>query len=677
MKNLKLTFLILALNLFFSCTHEQNQNDSQMIEGDFSTYPVYEGKDLEMTYTKEATTFRIWAPTAKAAVLRLYDEGIGGKPIAEHKMKKDKKGTWLLKLDGDLKGKFYTFQVEVGDRWMDQNPGVYAKAVGVNGLRACVVDLAETNPQGWEADKRPPLANFNDIILYELQVRDLTISPTSGAKNKGKFLGLAETGTTNSAGYATGIDHIAELGITHVHLLPVFDYLRVDETKLDTPQYNWGYDPLNYNALEGSFATDPYNPAVRIKEFKELVMAFHNKGIRVVMDVVYNHTSQSFKSYFNQLVPDYYYRHDAEGEFSNSSGCGNETASEREMMRRYMIESLIYYATEYHIDGFRFDLMGIHDIQTMNMIRAEMDKIDPTIFLYGEGWTAGACPLPDSLRALKANTMQLNGIAAFSDDIRDAIKGHWSDEKERGYVSGKPGLEESVKFGIIASTPHKDIRFSMVNYSDTAWAKEPSQTINYVSCHDNHTLWDKLSVTNPEDSEADRIKMHKLANAIVLTSQGVPFLHAGVEILRTKQGVHNSFESPDSINQINWDWKTKYIDVFNYYKALIALRKAHPAFRMTSTEMLNTHLHFSHDESTGIVAYSINGNANGDKWKDILVVFNANRTATHVTLPPESTWTIVLNGEKYLETGIETITNGNLMAAPLSATILVDTKSVK
>lgn len=666
--------VILLMAVTTSCTDGEKEAENY---ASYDDYPVYEGNDLGVTYSPESTLFKIWSPTASEVVVRLYEKGDGGDAIREEAMQKGEKGVWELTLDGDLNGKYYTFQVKADGEWLDEMPGIYAKAVGVNGLRGMILNLDSTDPDGWENDKRPPQKNYTDIVLYEVHVRDFSISPNSGMENKGKFLAFTETGTTNPDGLATGIDHLKEMGVTHVHLLPAFDFRSIDESlPPEDYNYNWGYDPLNYNVPEGTYSTDPFKGEVRINEFKQMVQALHNAGIRVVLDVVYNHTGYTEKSYFNQSVPGYYYRHNEDSTFSNASGCGNETASERPMMRKYMIESIKYWVEEYHLDGFRFDLMGIHDIETMNQIRAAVDEIDESIFIYGEGWTAGASPLPDEQKALKHSTKQLNRIAAFSDDIRDAIKGHWSNEKERGFVSGNQGMEESVKFGIAASTLHPDINYGAVNYSDTTWANEPYQCINYVACHDNHTLWDKLAISAPEASDEERVKMHKLANAIVLTSQGVPFLHAGTEMLRTKQGEHNSFESPDSINLIDWALKTEHQDIVEYYKGLIALRKAHPAFRMPSNEMLQKHLHFSSDENPNVVAYSISDNANGDKWEDILVVFNANRDKTHVAIPTGS-WTVVVNDEKVDMNGIETITNGNLMAPPLSAVILVDTESVQ
>jgi len=651
--------------MLISCT--ENMPD----KNDYNSYPVYSGDDLEVSYSPEKTGFRIWAPTADVAKVLIYSEGIGGSPLAEKKMTKNIDGTWTVAFDKDLKGRFYTFRIKFEGDWLNETPGIYASAVGVNGKRGAIVDMEETDPTGWENDKKPPLRNFNDIIIYELQVRDLTIHPNSGIKNKGKFLGLAEEGTRSPEGEKTGIDHIEEVGVTHVHLLPSFDFRSIDETRLDENQYNWGYDPENYNVPEGSFSTDPYDPEARIREFKEMVLAFHKKGIRVVLDVVYNHTGKTDDSNFNLLVPGYYYRHNDDGTFSNASACGNETASERPMMRKYMIESLKHWMEEYHLDGFRFDLMGIHDIETMNEISREIHRIDPTIFIYGEGWTAGDSPLPTEQQALKKFTYQLNSIAAFSDDIRDGIKGSWNNHESKGFVSGAPDLEESVKFGVVASTKHLQLDYSKVNYSPAPWAAEPFQTINYVSCHDNHTLWDKLVISNHGASANELTKMHKLANTIVMTSQGVPFLNAGVDFLRTKQGVENSYNSPDSINQIDWSMKHKNREVFDYYRGLIKLRKDHPAFRMTSTEDIRKNLEFINAESPNVVAFKLKNHANGDAWKNIVVIYNASKQNQIVDIP-FGKWTIVLNKKGFKKNGYRILKHDRISVPAVSAMVLAE-----
>ena len=620
----------------------------------FTNYPIYTGNDLGVSYSSKATVFKVWAPMASAVKLRLYDAGNGGNAISIIDLDKATNGVWQTTVRHDLKNKYYTFQVMQDGKWLLEAPDIYAKAVGVNGHRGMVVDLHNTDPTGWTNDKKPLLKNFNDIIIYELHIRDISVDPNSGITNKGKFLGLTETGTKNPDGKATGLDHIKELGVTHVHILPAFDFNSVDETKLNQPQYNWGYDPLNYNVPEGSYSTNPYDGNVRIKEFKQMVQSLHKNGLRVIMDVVYNHTTDIQHSNFSQFAPGYYYRQNPDGSYANGTGCGNETASERPMMRKFMIESVIYWAKEYHIDGFRFDLMGIHDIETMNAISDALHKIDPTIFIYGEGWTAGQSPLVEDRRAVKKNVYELNKVAAFSDDLRDGIKGGFSDVKAKGFVSGDQNSKESVKSGIVASTQNSQINYKAVNYSKAPWAAEPYQTISYVSCHDDNTLFDRLKISNPDASEADLIKMDKLANAIVLTSQGVAFLHSGAELLRTKQGVANSFNSPDAINEIDWSRKTKYEALFNYYKQLVALRKDHPAFRMSSTKMIQEHLKFLETNDPSVIAYQLTGNANGDKWNTIMVVLNGSANTKQLKIP-SGNWVLVGNGDKIDQNGINKI----------------------
>ena len=607
---------------------------------DFSKYPVYKGKDLGLTYSPAQSVFKIWAPSAINVHLLVYRSGDDNEMPVTYYMTPGQNGTWSVAVKGDQKGKFYVFKMFSKKKgtngvWLNEVPDPYAKAVGVNGKRAMVVDLKETNPTGWEKDKSPLFKNKTDAIIYELHVRDASISPTSGIKNKGKFLGLTERGTKNADGLSTGLDHIKELGVTHVHLLPSYDFNSVDETKPDG-KYNWGYDPLNYNVPEGSYSTNPYDGVTRIREFKQLIKAFHENGLKVVMDVVYNHTALTENSNFNQLVPGYYYRKTNDGKFSNATACGNETASERPMFRKFMLESMMYWVKEYHVDGFRVDLMGVHDIETMNLISRELHKIKPDILIYGEGWTAGASPLPDSLRALKANVSKLDRIAVFSDDIRDGIKGSVFEHADKGFVSGKPGMEESIKFGVVAGCKHPQVDYNKVNYSKKAYATQPYQTISYCECHDNHVLWDKLAISAKQASEEERKNMHLLAMSVVLTSQGISFLHAGAEFLRSKQGVENSYESPDSINEIDWGLKEKNKYVFNYVRSLIKMRKEHPAFRMQSAKQISSAINFLEGMPEGIIAYTIDGHAAGDKWKDILVIFNGSGEERSIMAQPGS-----------------------------------------
>ena len=610
----------------------------QQLQAQYSSvkYKPYNGGDLGLIYTKASSAFKIWSPPATAAELLLYKEGTDGNPFKTIALTKGINGTWHTKLGGDWKGNYYTFRVKINNEWSNEVPDPYAKAAGVNGKRAMLVDFKATNPAGWIKDKSPSFSKENkstDAVIYELHIRDASINENSGIVHKGKYLGLAEENTKSKDGVATGLSHLKELGVTHVHLLPFFDYNSVDESKPDKAQYNWGYDPLNYNIPEGSYSTNPYDGNTRIKELKEMIAAFHKNGLRVVMDVVYNHVADAGTSNFNQLVPGYYFRHKKNGKFSDATACGNETASEMPMMRKFMLESVLYWVKEYHIDGFRFDLMGVHDIETMNIISRELRKINPTILLYGEGWTAGESPLPDSLRALKKNAAKLNHIAVFSDDVRDGIKGSVFDINDRGFASGKAGMEESVKFGIVAASNHPQVDMAKVNYSKKPYAAAPWNVITYCECHDNNALWDKLSLSCKNASKEELVKMQQLALTIVLTSQGIPFLHAGTEFLRNKKGVENSFNAGDSINAIDWSMKKENLSTNNYVIDLIKMRKAHPAFRMTTNEQIKKYIRFDNKAPAGTIIYTIDGAAVNDNWKKILVAFNGNKEDKIIILP--------------------------------------------
>jgi len=539
-----------------------------------------------------------------------------------------------------------------------------------------VVNLAATNPDGWADDVKPELKAPTDAVLYELHVRDASLDPRSGIGHKGKFLGLAERGTKTPQGDATGIDHLVEMGVTHVHLLPSFDFMSVDESRPETDnQYNWGYDPQNYNVPEGSYSTNPADGKVRIREFKTMVKAMHDAGIRVIMDVVYNHTGRSEDSHFQQLIPDYFYRFNDDGSLSNASGCGNEIASDRPMVRKYIRESVEYWAREYHIDGFRFDLMGIHDIPTMNGVSQALHAIDSTILIYGEGWTAGDSPLPDSLRAVKAHTPQLIDIAAFSDDIRDGLKGSVFVHDEKGFISGAKDRNMSIRFGVVGSTRHPGIDYAKVNYSDKPWAKEPANCINYVSCHDNHTLYDRLLMSAPTESLAQHARMQRLALAVVLTSQGIPFLHAGSEMLRTKNKDENSYKSGDGVNAIRWGRKRSQALTYDYVRQLIAMRKAHPAFRLGSTELISKHLTFlDTGDDSQLVAYRIT-DAPGDEWDDLIVVLNGKKATATIDLP-EGEWTPISDDRTIDVSGVgrknQRKRKGTATVAGRAATILVN-----
>ena len=640
----------------------------------------------EMIYSKVKTLFKLNAPTTvnldgmtgattqidkkKQVEIHIYEDGQGGKAIKTIKMKASGENRWEATVKGDLKGKFYTFDIGKGE-----TPGVFAKAVGVNGMRGAIVDMAETNPQGWENDQRPVIQSPADLVIYEMHWRDFSIDVSSGLKNKGKFLALTEP---------KAIEHLKSLGVNAVHILPSFDYASVDETKLDTPQYNWGYDPKNYNVPEGSYSTDPYNPVTRIKEFKQMVQALHKAGIRVILDVVYNHTFNIDHSNFQLTYPDMYYRKTADGKYSDGSGCGNETASEKPLMREFMLESVKYWIDEYHIDGFRFDLMGVHDIETMQQIRAEVNKIDPSIYIYGEGWSAGSCAYPVDKLAMKANAQQLNGIAAFSDDMRDALRGPFSDDHKGALLAGIPGEEESLKFGIVGGIAHPQVDMAKVNYDKKPWTNNPTEQISYVSCHDDMCLVDRLKASIPsltdknipeKERTAELIRIDQLAQTAVFTSQGVPFILSGEEMLRDKKGVHNSYNSPDSINHLDWNNLQRYPQLFAYYKNLILLRKNHPAFRLATGDKVRQHLEFlpavnSKDvKQDCLVGFLLKDLQGIDAWKTIVVIYNFNKEAKEMAIP-EGNYTIACCNGTIDEAGLGEVSGKEVLVDGQSALIL-------
>ena len=636
----------------------------------FQALPTYAGEDLELTADESGYHFRLWSPMADQAVTLIYENGAGESPVARYEMTLDPAtGVWSAHTADDLLDHFYTFQIKYGGQWLDETPGVWAKALGVNGRRAAVIDMAKTNPAGWESDKGPVVEHITDAVIYEMHHRDFSMHPNSGIVNKGKFIAMLEPGAVSPNGQSTGIDHLKELGVTHVHLLPSFDYNSVDESQLPSNQYNWGYDPINYNAPDGSYSTNPACPYTRIREMKMMIQALHQAGIGVVMDVVYNHTGVTAGSNFELTAPGYYYRQWDDGTYSDASACGNETASDRQQMRNFIVNSVRYWVSEYHIDGFRFDLMAIHDIETMNQVAAAAKAINPSVFIYGEGWTAGDSPLPVDSRALKVNVDKMTGIAVFSDDIRDAVKGHYSAAEDRGFASGKPGNKETVKIGIVASTAHPQVDYSKGNNARAPYASTPEQIVNYVSCHDDLCLTDKLAKSMPDSSEQTRMRVARLAQTIVFTSQGTPFIFAGEEIFRDKKGVHNSYKSPDSINAIDWNTKLARREQFDYYRGLIALRKAHPAFRMTSADEVARNIKFDDTAEPNLISYSIANHANGDEWEEIKLIFNGSGSAASVTVD-KAQWNVVASDGKIDPEGLASSGGGTVVVAPFSATIL-------
>ena len=586
----------------------------------------------ELFLQPHQTTFTLNAP--QQPILRLYADGEGGKPLQQYKMRAVGKHRWTLTLKRNLQGKFYTFDIGHGE-----TPGVFATAVGVNGKRAAIIDRATTNPAGWAQDKRPALLSPADQMIYELHVRDFTHKMPNNA-HPDKFLGVADT---------AALAHLKRLGVTAVHLLPSFDFSSIDETKPHLPAYNWGYDPQNYNVPEGSYATNAYDPATRIKEFKQMVQALHRAGIRVILDVVYNHTADIEHSNFQRTYPDYYYRKRADGSYSDGSGCGNETASEKPLMRAFIIESIVYWAQEYHIDGFRFDLMGVHDIKTMNAACRALHKIDPSIFVYGEGWSAGQCAYPSHLLASKAHMKQMPGIAAFSDELRDGLRGPFYDDKQGAFIAGVSGAEERIKFGIVGGIAHPQVNMQQVGGDHLPWNDDPTQFISYVSCHDDMCLVDRLRASVPNLTPEMLVRLDCLAQSVVMLSQGVPFMLSGEEMLRDKQGVHNSYNSPIEINALPWQNLQRYPQVFAYYQRLIALRRHHPAFRLGDANLIRQHLSFLPTQPN-LVGFMLTGHAGGDVWNNIIVVFNANNEARKVTVP-KGRYTIVASNGTINETG--------------------------
>lgn len=619
----------------------------------------------EMTYSPSETVFKLFAPADAECMVVLSDDSLTMELGAD--------SIWTVIVRGDHKGETYQFIVNG-----QASPGVFAKAVTINGEKGVVANMADSNPEGWAIDQ-PVRRPYQDLVVYEMHHRDFSIA-RSDAQHPGKFLALTEP---------WAISHLQELGINAVHILPSYDYGSVDETRLDEPQYNWGYDPVNYNVPEGGYSTNPNDPLCRIREFKEMVQALHKAGIAVILDVVYNHTYDIGHSNFQCTYPDYYYRKTEDGQYSNGSGCGNETASEKPMMRRFMIESVKYWINEYHIDGFRFDLMGCHDIETMNEIRKAVDEIDPNIFIYGEGWSAGTCALPNEQLGMKANIAQMPRIAAFSDEIRDALRGPFSDDTKMGWLglSSTSGcdadlgaLKESLKYGIVGAIEHPQVDQSLVNYAKEPWASEPTQMMAYVSCHDDMCLVDRLLAsvidkgnhtfplsTLSSQLKEELIRLDLLAQTAVFTSQGVPFMLSGEELLRTKKGVHNSFESPDSINQLDWSNKDRYPQVFAYYKGLIALRKHFPHFRLGSAETVRQHLEFL-DTTDGVVAYRITAPSPSDA-PSIIVVLNANDKAQTVQVP-EGRYTVVCCDGQIDENGLGEVNGDRVQVAPQSALIM-------
>ena len=644
------------LEKLFSDKRDKETIDKEMFlfvrSNDFDNYFSYDG-ELGALYEKEGTLLRVWTPTAKSVEVWIYADDSFKGPSTKIEMVQKPKGIFEAYLPGDQHGTIYVYKILFLNNRESISVDPYARATTVNGMKSVIADLNRTNPDGW-GERLPAFGLPEEAIIYELHIRDFSISETSGIVNKGKFLGLTEKNTQNASGRKTGLDYLIDLGITHIQILPMFDYATVDEANLTEPQYNWGYDPLNYNVPEGSYSTDPFDPFNRIFELKQMIRTLHDNGLRVIMDVVYNHVYDPKDQALERTVPGYFYRYNADGSLANGTGVGNDTASERHMMRKYIIDSVKYWAKEYHLDGFRFDLMGIHDSVTMNAIREALDKIDPSIIIIGEGWEMST-PLPEDLKASQKNAQAMPRIAHFNDSIRVALKGSdFGDEKDRGFISGKNYLEDLLL---------RNIKGAMHLSSHSSYV-DPEQVIQYVEAHDNLTLYDKLLRSNPDDSEEVRIKRHTLATSIVLLSQGVPFIHGGQEFLRTKAGVANSYQSPDEINQFEWERVTTFQESVAYVKGLIALRKSEYLFRLHTHEEIDAHFTML-SENFNIVAFSLTNSE-----KKYIVIFNGNRSDVIFRIQKGKYAILVEDNQVFLESMPEAVLMEKILVKAHTTSVL-------
>ena len=628
---------------------------------EFERKYTYSGTDLGARWSREKTAFRLWAPTARSVRINLYRSGNPGVEdrIAQLEMKPAVAGTWTAEAEGDLNGVYYTYLVEL-EEGVREACDPYARSTGVNGQRAMILNLRATDPDGWAEDKDPNAGkHITDAVIYELHVRDLSMDPSSGVTRKGKFLGVIETGTRTPDGIPTGLDHIKSMGITHLHLLPSYDFGSVDEAHPERPQFNWGYDPVNFNVPEGSYATDPFHGEVRVREMKQMIQGLHQNGISVIMDVVYNHVYDREGFCFNRIVPEYFSR-TCNGHYSNGSGCGNDTASERSMVHKYIVDSVLYWADEYHIDGFRFDLVGLIDVDTINELVATVRARHPNVIFYGEGWSMGTEPTkPDVAMATQHNAWLTPHFAYFSDTLRDVLRGCVFDNYAYGYVAGAQSQEELVKKCFMGRPD---------------WCPSPAQSVNYASCHDNMSLFDRLSLSVPEASFSERVRMNDLAAAIYLLSQGVPFMQAGEEMLRSKPlpgggYEYNSYCSPDSVNSIKWSdlSKPEYAASADYYRGLIAFRKAHPTLRLTTEAAVREQIHPMEGLDPNVVGFHLRCSGS-DPAAAIIVLYNPNKTPTTVALP-QGRWNVCVSDRT---AGVSPLygVEGGVSVGPISACVL-------
>lgn len=639
-------------NIFTNCDYFKLFS-SEEFNGRFFTLDT-----LGLDYNESYSDFRLWSPAAISVSLLLYKDGDASDLSsirARIKMTETAHGIWFARVNKDLKGSFYTYEVDVYNN-VNEVVDPYAKAVGINGQRGAIIDLKDTNPDSFSKDVSPKYENYTDAIIYELNVRDISINPNSFINNKGKFLGLTEENTHTNNMKPTGLAYLKSLGITHVQIMPMFDFSFKSTDEKNPIKYNWGYDPQNYNTPEGSYSTNPYNPCCRIKELKEMIYSFHKNGICVNMDVVYNHVFNVTESNFELIFPGYYFRHNDDGSLSNGTSCGNDTASENLMMKRFIIDSVLYWHEEYHIDGFRFDLMGIHDIDTINTIKHKLPK---NIMVYGEGWDLGT-NLPKEKKAIISNSLDMPDIGFFNDITRDLLKGSVFSRYDEGFINGKEGLENGVMLAVTGCIKYSD--FISGPFSS------PTQSINYITCHDNNTLWDKLNFTNSLESEIEKIDRVKFAIGILFTSQGVPMLSSGLEFLVTKNGLDNSFDSPDSLNSVDWDRKDKYEEIVNYTQSFINLRKNHPSFRLSSLNEIKDSIEFLFIPSKNTVAFVIRNKVNEDSFKNIVVIYNANKYSEQIKLP-SGNWNLIGNKYGISNTPISTH-SGLFFAEGISVSVL-------
>lgn len=599
-------------------------------------------------YTKKATHLRLWAPTAQEITLEIWDSLEEDSQIKERiPMEQTDIGVWEVRLPGDQHKTVYTYHLTFSDGTNHSTQDPYSRAVIINGNKSVILDPDTTYLKGFY--RMPPFTYPTDAIIYEIHIRDFTVNSDACVKENGRFLGITQTGTTNDLGSPTGIDYLKSLGVTHVQFLPMYDYATVDE-KNPKKHYNWGYDPHNYNVPDGSYSTDPHDPISRIVELKQMIKALHDAGIRVIMDVVYNHVYEVSDHPLHKTLPGYYFRYDKKGNLSNGTAVGNDTASERWMMRKYMLDSIAYWLTEFHLDGFRFDLMGIHDVVTMNEIRRLVDTIDPSVILLGEGWNLKT-ELPDTDKAWQGNASKMPGIAHFNDSMRDSVKGSTFKFKEKGFISGHRSDLKTVAGNMMAKVSHKKYL-------------GPDQVIQYVEAHDNLTLYDKLLLTNPEDSEETRIRRHTLATSIVMLAQGIPFIHGGQEFLRTKRGVENSYRSSDEINCYYWRRQDDYRQAVEYFKGLVRLRKSHYLFRLKDAHAIDNSVELINARD-GFISYRLK-----DMNQEILVIVNGNDKEHRVSVD-KGTWQVLVRNMMVFDSGdLIGFSKGHINVDPLSVLVL-------